>query len=178
MDIHSPQRWASFLHEAINLAREAELRGNLPIGAVILLDGEIIGRMNSIWQPRLDLTRHAEMDALREVQPDLWQKSGEMILLTTLEPCLMCAGAILLHRIGYLIFGSSDPIGGVSSALPSLPPYFQEQFSLIRWVGPAFAKDCDPLYSRVKELERLRGTSALFSAADGHARSSSDVRIQ
>ena len=164
MNVQPSQQWISFFSEAIGLAREAELRGNLPIGAVILLDGEIVGRgMNSIWQPRLELTRHAEMEALRDVSPCLWQRSAEMTLLTTLEPCLMCAGAILLHRIGHLIFGSRDPIGGVSASLVSLPPYFQEQFSVIQWNGPAFAKDCDPLYARVQELERRRGTSALFS---------------
>jgi tRNA(adenine34) deaminase len=103
-----------FLREAILLAEKAEQRGNLPIGAVIILDNEIIARgSNSIWQPALELTRHAEMEALRSVPPDLWLKSREMTLYTTLEPCVMCAGAILLHQLGRLVYGSTDPWGRV-----------------------------------------------------------------
>src|SRR5512143_1969220 len=59
-----PQR--SFLREAINLAKEAEQHGNLPIGAVLILDGKIVATgMNSIWKPTLNLTCHAEMETLR-----------------------------------------------------------------------------------------------------------------
>ena len=145
----------AFLRQAIRLAEEAERRGNLPIGAVITLDSQIIATgMNSIWQPTLELTRHAEMEALRHVPPHLWPRSREMALFTTLEPCLMCAGAILLHHVGRLVFGSSDPYGGVASCLDSLPPYFRQEFSLVEWTGPALPAECDPLYLRIQELER------------------------
>ena len=90
-----------FLREAIRLAKEAEQKGNLPIGAVIVLDGQIIARgMNAIWQPAIELTRHAEIESLRSLPPNLLASCAEMTLFTTLEPCLMCAGAILLHQIG------------------------------------------------------------------------------
>ena len=145
----------SFLLEAIILAKEAERCGNLPIGAVLVLDGKIVARgMNSIWKPRLNLTCHAEIEALRSTPSQLWSRSREMTLYTTLEPCLMCAGAILLHQIGSLVYGSADPNGGVSSCLQYLPLYFQREFSLIQWIGPALPEECDPLYLRVQELER------------------------
>ncbi len=143
-----------YLHRAIQLAREAERRGNLPIGAVVCLDGEIIAEgLNSIWQPVIGLTRHAEMEALRSVPVPLWPRSREMALFTTLEPCLMCAGAILLHQIGRLIFGARDPYGGVDLAAQSWPPYFREQILRVEWIGPALALECDPLYTRVREME-------------------------
>ena len=145
-----------FLREAICLAVEAESKGNLPIGAVIVLDNQIIARgMNFIWQPTIDLTRHAEMEALRNIPHHRGNCAG-MTLFTTLEPCLMCAGSILLHQISRLVFGSSDPNGGVSSCLNSLPPYFQQVFAHIQWTGPALPEECDRLYMRVEELEQRR----------------------
>jgi len=86
-------------------------------------------------------------------------------LFTTLEPCLMCAGAILLHHVGRLVFGSSDPNGGVASCLDSLPPYFRHEFSLIQWTGPALPAECDPLYFRIQELERQ---GLWYSGVGGH----------
>ena len=148
----------TYLRRAIRLAQQAERRSNLPIGALVCLDGVIIAEgMNSIWQPAVDLSRHAEMEALRSVPAHLWSSSREMTLFTTLEPCLMCAGAILLHQIGRLVFGALDPYGGVGVAVQSLPPYFREQFSLTEWVGPALPAECDPLYTRVRDLERAHG---------------------
>jgi tRNA(Arg) A34 adenosine deaminase TadA len=166
MDVGLDQQHLSFLREAIHLAQEAERRGNLPIGAVIILNGEIVARgMNAIWSPAVDLTRHAEMEALRAVPPGLWPRSKEMTLLTTLEPCVMCAGAILLHGIGRLAFGSRDPNGGVGETLASLPPHFREQLSLVRWIGPVLPAECDPFYARIQELERLRGVGSSAVAA-------------
>lgn len=149
-----------FFREAIYLAREAERRGNLPIGAVIVLGGQIITRgMNAIWQPTLELTRHAEMEALRSLPMHLRQSCSEMTLFTTLEPCLMCAGSILLHQVGRVVFGTSDPYGGVSACLDCLPSYFKHAFAQIQWVGPALPNECDPLYFRVQKLERDRNTT-------------------
>lgn len=147
-----------YLRRALQLAREAERQANLPIGALICLDGTVIAEgKNAIWQPVASLTRHAEMEALRAVPPHLWSRSREMTLFTTLEPCLMCAGAILLHRIGRLVFGALDPYGGVGVTVQNLPTYFQEQFLLAEWSGPALPAECDPLYLRVRELVRAHG---------------------
>ena len=143
-----------FFQEAISLAEEAGRRGNLPIGAVIVLDGKIVARgMNAIWQPTLELTRHAEMEALRSLPAHLRQSCREMTIYTTLEPCLMCAGAIFLHQIGRLVYGSSDPYGGIGVSTGSLAPYFENEFSRLEWCGPALPEACDPLYARIRELE-------------------------
>jgi tRNA(adenine34) deaminase len=148
----------SYLREAVRLAEEAVREGNLPVGTVIVLDGKIVARgKNAIWQPAIDLTRHAEMEALRSLPPDLRTRCQEMTLYTTLEPCLMCAGAILLHQVGRLVFGANDPNGGVASCLDSLPPYFKQVYLQVGWVGPALPDECDPLYVRLQALERDRG---------------------
>ncbi len=143
-----------FMHRAIELALLAEREGNLPVGAVITLDSEVVAEGRSaIWVPEFDATRHAEIEALRAVRSDLWESSDEMTLYTTLEPCLMCFGSILLHRIGRVVFGSSDSYGGAGSSLGHLPPYFQERIEKTRWLGPIMPGECDPLRERLRALE-------------------------
>ena len=149
-----------FMRRAIELAWLAELEGNLPVGAVITLDGEVVAEGRSaIWVPRFDATRHAEIEALRAVPATLWQSSDEMNLYTTLEPCLMCFGAILLHGIGRVVFGSSDSYGGASSVLACLPPYFQGRLENTQWLGPIMPGECDPLYERLLAIEEASSSS-------------------
>lgn len=145
------------LRKAIDLALEAEGQKNLPIGSVISLEGEIIAEgKNAIWFPEFNPNRHAEIEALRNVPGAFWVRAREMTLYTTLEPCLMCMGAILLHGIGRVVYGSSDAYGGAGTVVAHLPPYFQEQFNNTEWIGPANPEDCDPLYGRLTSLERMK----------------------
>ena len=140
---------------AVQLANEAEKTGNLPVGAVIALDGKVISEGNSaIWQPELRLHRHAEMEALMSLPKGLSERAREMTLYTTLEPCLMCCGAILLYGIGRLLFGSTDGFGGASISFGHLPEFFARQLQGMEWVGPAYTEACDPLYARLTELEQ------------------------
>jgi len=146
-----------FMHRAIKLALLAEQEGNLPVGAVITLDGEVVAEGRSaIRIPKFDATRHAEMEALRAVPTDLWILSEEMSLYTTLEPCLMCFGSILLHRVGRVVFGSSDSYGGAGSVLSNLPPFFQERIENTQWLGPILPAECDPLHDRLLALEEAQ----------------------
>ncbi|MCJ7733168.1 MAG: nucleoside deaminase [Anaerolineales bacterium] len=86
-----------FLRLAIELAYQAEKDGNLPVGSLITLDGEIVSEGPSrVYQPSFDLTRHAEMEAIRTLPSELWENPASLTIYTTLEPCLMCMGAILL----------------------------------------------------------------------------------
>jgi tRNA(adenine34) deaminase len=146
-----------FLRSALRLALQAEEEGNLPVGSVIALDGEIIAEgASAIWQPSFDALRHAEVEAIRAVEERLWPRSPEMTLYTTLEPCLMCTGAILLHRIGRVVYGAEDQVGGVSPALAGLPPYFADRFAETLWQGPALPAECDPLLVRALNLLEKR----------------------
>ena len=147
-----------FMQRAIELALVAEQEGNLPVGAVIAIEGEVVAEGRSaIWVPRFDATRHAEVEALRAVPMHLWGSPEHMNLYTTLEPCLMCFGSILLHRIGRIVFGSSDPYGGASPVLGHLPTYFQERHQSTEWIGPIMQAECDPLYVRLMGMVRARG---------------------
>jgi len=141
---------------AVTLAIEAGEQKNLPIGAVIHYLGEIVGEgKNTIWSPELSLTRHAEMEALQSVPENLWKHAEKMTLYTTLEPCLMCMGAILLYGVGQVFFGSADPYGGSGTVIKRLPPFFADRFLKTSWKGPAWPEECDSLYERVKLLEKL-----------------------
>ncbi len=145
------------LGRAIDLARQAGSLGNLPIGCVICLDDQIVAEgQNWIWVPRLAPYRHAEMEALRALPDDLAHRFQHMTLYTTLEPCLMCAGAILLHGIGRVVFGTVDGYGGIGATAKRLPPFFAEQYALVRWIGPAQSEECDLLYEWVTRLEEER----------------------
>jgi tRNA(adenine34) deaminase len=145
------------LRRAIELATQAEAEGNLPIGAVISLDSEIIAEgNNAIWVPSFYPIRHAEIEALRKAREQHWKASRRMTLYTTLEPCLMCMGAILLHRIGRVIYGARDDYGGASRVFGHMPTYFEDAIAQTDWIGPAYPEVCDALFSRVMSLIEAR----------------------
>jgi tRNA(adenine34) deaminase len=147
----------TFFERAIELALQAEREGNLPIGCVICRGDAIVAEgRNNIWNPEYAPHRHAEMEALKRLAMDDRTSGDGLTLYTTLEPCLMCAGAISLHAIGRVLFGSLDPIGGAVAGVDRLPPYFARHRATARWIGPAYAEACDPLYARAAELIRRR----------------------
>jgi tRNA(adenine34) deaminase len=149
-----------FMRQAIELALLAEREGNLPVGAVVTLGDDVVAEGRSaIWMPKFDATRHAEMEALRNVPADLWKSPGKMNLYTTLEPCLMCFGSILLHGIGKVVYGAADSYGGAGSVLSHLPPFFQERLGNTQWEGPLMSSECDPLHERLLALEQTRSNS-------------------
>ncbi|MDT5062898.1 MAG: haloalkane dehalogenase [Acidobacteriota bacterium] len=138
------------LHRAVQLALEAERLGNLPIGAVITLDSQVIAEAgNSILVPFYHPGRHAEMEALARVPAEMWPRSREMTCYTTLEPCLMCMGALLLHGVGRVVFGALDREGGAGEMLSHLPVYYAGGVAVPQLVGPLLPEVCDALYERV-----------------------------
>jgi tRNA(adenine34) deaminase len=96
--------------------------GDVPIGAVVVHDGEIVGRGHNRREVDADPTAHAELLALRDAAQHLgrWQLSG-CTLVVTLEPCVMCAGALVLARVDRLVFGADDPKAGAVGALYDVP---------------------------------------------------------
>lgn len=103
--------------EALKLAREAERAGEVPVGAVVVLNGEVIGRGRNAPVELHDPSAHAEMVALREAASAIGNYRVEnATLYSTLEPCVMCAGALVTARIARLVFGARDlRFGGVRS---------------------------------------------------------------
>jgi len=110
-----------WMKKALNLARKAEAIGEVPIGAVIIKDGAILGRGFNQRECRNDPSAHAEMIAIRQTSRKLnaWRLSGTT-LYVTLEPCPMCMGAILLARIDRVVFGCLDPKAGAAGSLYNL----------------------------------------------------------
>lgn len=105
------------IHEA-NTARED---GEVPVGAVVVLDGQIIGRGFNQRERLNDPTAHAEMLALTAAASAVgdWRLTG-CTLYVTLEPCVMCAGAIVLARVDRLVYGARDPKAGACESLYSV----------------------------------------------------------
>jgi tRNA(adenine34) deaminase len=103
---------------AIEEARKAEGHGDVPIGAAIFRDGELLSRAGNERELRRDPTAHAEVLAIRAAAEALggWRLPGTT-LCVTLEPCAMCAGAIVLARIPVVVFGTPDPKAGAAGSV-------------------------------------------------------------
>ena len=109
------------MRRALDLARAAELAGEVPIGAVVTLDGRVVGEGENRNRRDCDPTAHAEIVALRAAADRLgdFRLTG-CDLWVTLEPCPMCAGAISHARIARLYYGAADPKGGAVEQGPRL----------------------------------------------------------
>src|SRR5437016_1737857 len=106
-----------FMREAFDLARQAEANGEVPVGAVVVVEGQVCGRGFNSPIRLSDPTAHAEILALREAAGAIGNYRLESATLyATLEPCVMCAGALVAARVGRLVFGARDlRFGGVRS---------------------------------------------------------------
>jgi tRNA(adenine34) deaminase len=102
-----------FMEEAIRMAGRAAETGEVPVGAVIVKDGRILGRAHNQVETLRDATAHAEMIAITQAAEALenWRLEGAEIFVT-LEPCAMCAGALVLSRVARIVYGADDPIAG------------------------------------------------------------------
>ena len=105
------ERYRSYMEQALELAREAASRGDVPVGALVIRDGVVVGRGCNRREQDCDVTAHAEVLALKEACKTLgtW-KLQDCTLVVTLEPCPMCAGAILNARVGTVVFGAGTRI--------------------------------------------------------------------
>ena len=111
-----------YMQMALEQARLAPALGEVPIAALLVLDGQVLSQVHNfreIWQ---DPTAHAEVVAIREAASRLgtWRLTGTM-LYVTIEPCSMCAGAIIQSRISRLVFGARDPKAGACGSVFNLP---------------------------------------------------------
>jgi tRNA(adenine34) deaminase len=106
-----------FMRLALREASRAVEHDDIPVGAVVVHDGEVIGAGHNEREVRADPTAHAEMMALRAAAQALgsWRVL-DSVLYVTLEPCAMCAGAIVLARVPRVVFGTTDPKAGASGS--------------------------------------------------------------
>jgi len=111
-----------FMREALAFARIAYAEQEVPIGAVVVRDGRMIGRGRNRRERLADPTHHAEIEAIREAATETghWRLEGTT-LYSTLEPCPMCAGAAVNARIARIVYGCPDPKAGYCGTLGNIP---------------------------------------------------------
>ncbi len=128
---------ARYMREALAEAKKAYALGEVPIGAVVVLDEEIIGRGRNLREMLNDSSAHAEMVALREAARHVgdWRLKGAT-LYSTIEPCPMCAGALVQFRVKRLVYGAADPkAGAVDSVIDVVrQPRFNHQVEVVAGV--------------------------------------------
>lgn len=126
----------AFMQLAIESARSAQAIGEVPIGAVIVCDGQVIARGFNQPIARVDPTAHAEVIALREAAQALGNyRLPGCTVYVTLEPCLMCVGALLGARVGTVVYGAPEPkFGAVASILRIETLPFNHRFEVVAGV--------------------------------------------
>jgi len=146
-----------FMREAVNEARKAEAIQEVPIGAVVVLNKQVIGRGHNLRETMQDATAHAEMIAIHEAckQVGSWRLEKAQ-LFVTLEPCPMCSGASILSRIEEVYFGAYDPKGGTAGSLLNLLE--DERFNHWCYVEAGILKEeCGQLLTTFfQELRRIK----------------------
>lgn len=111
----------AFMREALTLARQAAEAGEVPVGAVVVKEGAVIGRGYNRPVSGRDPTAHAEIIALREAAERIGNyRLADCALYVTLEPCAMCAGAILHARVARVVYGAADPKTGACGSVVDL----------------------------------------------------------
>jgi len=110
-----------YMNEAIKEAKKAENLAEVPIGAVIVMDGEIIARAHNLRETNQNAVAHAELIAIDIAcqRVGSWRLENA-ILYVTLEPCPMCAGGIIMSRIARVVYGANDPKGGCAGTFMNL----------------------------------------------------------
>lgn len=148
---------ADFMHAALTLAEDARQAGEVPVGAVIVRDGSIVGQGFNAPISRHDPTAHAEIQALRAAAEALgnYRLTG-CTLYVTLEPCAMCAGAIMHARVARVVYGAPDPKTGACGSVVDLfgEPRLNHHATV---EGGVLAEDCGRLLKRF--FRERRGTS-------------------
>lgn len=144
------------MRQALELAQQAALVGEVPVGAIIVKDGEIIGRGSNAPIAKHDPTAHAEILALRDAAHRIGNyRLVGCDLYVTLEPCLMCVGAMLHARISRVIFGASDLKTGAAGSVLNV---FEEKRlnHHAELVGGVLAAECGALLSQFFTARRVQ----------------------
>jgi len=149
----------SYMAAALDLARAAGSADEVPVGAVVVIDGAIVGRGYNQPIGRRDPTAHAEVMALRDAAARLGNyRLPGATLYVTLEPCIMCAGAIMHARVARVVFGARDPKTGAVGSVVDL--FAEERLNHhAEIVGGVLAAECGALLSGL--FAARRGKTAL-----------------
>jgi len=144
----------AFMREALGLAAEAAARGEVPVGAVVVQEGVVIGRGYNAPISLHDPTAHAEIAALRDAARNVGNyRLPGCELFVTIEPCAMCAGAILHARLARVVFGARDPKTGAAGSIVDLfaEPRLNHHAAV---EGGVLAEECGALLTQFFESRR------------------------
>lgn len=159
---------AYFMQAALKEAHKAELIGEVPIGAVIVREGQIIARGHNKRETLQDVTLHAELVAIRQAcrRQKSWRLDG-CDLYVTLEPCVMCAGAIVQARIRTVYFGATDPKAGAVGSIINI--FDLKQNHCVAWQGLVLQESCRQIlkdfFARRRSADKAAGSRATRRAA-------------
>lgn len=144
-----------FMWEALREAKTALERGDRPIGAVIVYSGEVIGRGANAFYTQKSNIEHAEMRALRDCAGFLQKNGPDCIIYSTIEPCIMCLGAIVMCDIKHIVFGIDDNWIKPHLALENTPHIRKR---VRRYVGGILEDECGEIYRRFSKREYIMMT--------------------
>ena len=145
----------NFMQMALDLAKQAALNGEVPVGAIVVKDGVIIGRGSNAPISLHDPTAHAEIIAMRQAAKYLGNyRLVDCTLYVTLEPCAMCSGAMQHARIAKLVYGASDPKTGACGSVINLmnEPKLNHHTEVL---GAVLAEQCGAVLSEFFKHRRL-----------------------
>lgn len=147
---------ADYMRLALELARQAEQAGEVPVGAVVVKDGEVVGRGYNAPISRHDPSAHAEMQALRDAAQNLGNyRLVGCELFVTLEPCVMCVGAMFHARIARVVYGARDPKTGAAGSVFNLFTMAQLNHHA-RIEGGVLADECSAVLSNFFAARRAQ----------------------
>ena len=152
------QNHVEFMKQALELARYAATIGEVPVGAVVVKDGEVIGKGYNLRENNASATAHAEVIAIEEACRALgtWRLSG-CTLYVTLEPCPMCSGAVINSRIDKVVYGCDDSVAGCMGSVLRFNRYpFNHTFDII---GGVLADQSAALLREFFEAKRHSSTT-------------------
>ncbi len=159
--LHNDEYW---MKVALGEAEKARLADETPVGAVLVLAGRIIGRGRNQREARQDVTLHAEMIAIRQAsrRKKSW-RLDDCTLYVTLEPCVMCAGAIIQSRIRRVVFGAVDPKAGAAGSVTNV---FELKFNhQVELCGGVMAAECSEIlkafFRERRMIDKAAGSRAV-----------------
>lgn len=147
--------YIKFMSEALNQAKIAYEKEEVPVGAVVVLDGEVIGRGHNNVESSNHAFEHAEIMAIKEAEDNIgdWRLE-KAILFSTLEPCVMCAGAIVHSRIKTLVYGAKDVQRGFAGSILNIvdDSIFNHRVDVISGV---LEEECSKIIKKFFEKRRI-----------------------
>ena len=155
------------MKQALHEAKKAARKGEVPIGAVIVLDNKIIARSHNLKETTADPTAHAEIIAIKKASRKLkeWRLLNSTIYVT-LEPCIMCMGALIQARVPRLVFGSYDPKAGACGSLYDVSNDKRLNHR-IKTINGIMAVECERILKEFfKSLRRMQNIGAMSQKSE------------